>query len=97
VNRSAYIRGLSGRLGLRRLLVAGAGAFDLCTWIVGLTFDDPDTCFGSFVSSKATVNWSKIHDPEINTLFDRQSQTLDSAQRKELSQQLEIKSLTIFH
>jgi ABC-type transport system substrate-binding protein len=70
--------------------------FDLLHWIYGLTFDDPDATFGQLATSKAASNWSRISDPEVGTLFDQQSQTLDEARRKQIVQQLELKALGNF-
>jgi len=75
---------------------ADATQFDLLTWIVGPTMDDPDAIFGTLLTSKAATNWSKIYDPEADALYEKQSQTLDAAQRRQLSQQLELKYLNNF-
>jgi peptide/nickel transport system substrate-binding protein len=75
---------------------AAATQFDLCHWRYGLTFDDPDATFGQLLTSKAASNWSRIGDAEADALFEKQSQTLDAAQRKQLVQQLELKYLNNF-
>lgn len=70
---------------------AYAGRFDLCAWLIGLTVDDPDASFAEIAITKAVRNWSKVFDPEADVLYDKQSQTLDVAQRKPLVQQLQLK------
>ena len=76
---------------------AGAATqFDICTWLFSVDFDDPDATYGQFTTSKAPYNWSKVYDTEADALFDKQSQTLDTAQRKQLAQQLELKYLNGF-
>jgi len=76
---------------------AGAATqFDLCHWLFSVDYDDPDGMFAQFTTSKAPYNWSKVYDPEADALFDKQSQTVDAAQRKQLVQQLELKYLNNF-
>jgi peptide/nickel transport system substrate-binding protein len=75
---------------------AAAGQFDLLHWIFSITFDDPDATFGQLLTGKAASNWSKISDPEADAIYDKQSQTVDAAQRKQLSQQAELKYLNNF-
>lgn len=75
---------------------AYAGQFDVITWNYGVTFDDPDAIFGNLATAKASQNWSKIFDAEADALYEKQSQTLDAAERKKLVQQLELKYLNNF-
>jgi len=76
---------------------AGAATqFDLLHWIFSVDYDDPDGTFGQFATSKAPYNWSKVYDTEADALFDKQSQTVDAAQRKQIVQQMEQKYLNGF-
>jgi peptide/nickel transport system substrate-binding protein len=75
---------------------AYAGQFDLIAWTVAIGIDDPDATFSEVAITKAARNWSKVYDTEGDALFDKQSQTLDTAQRKQLVQQMELKFLNDF-
>jgi peptide/nickel transport system substrate-binding protein len=75
---------------------AYAGQFDIITWTYAVTFDDPDAVFGNLCTRRASQNWSKIYDDEADALYDKQSQTLDTSERKKLVQQLENKYLNDF-
>jgi len=78
-------------------LVAGdATQFDLEAGPVGIELDDPDSVFSLLATTKAARNWSKIYDTEGDALFEKQSQTLDTAQRKQIVQQMELKFLNNF-
>jgi peptide/nickel transport system substrate-binding protein len=73
---------------------AYAGKFDLIAWTVAVSVDDPDATFSEVATTKAVRNWSKIYDTEADALFDKQSQTIDTAQRKPIVQQMELKYLS---
>ena len=75
---------------------AAAGQFDLCHWLFSVDYDDPDGTFGLLATKQAPSNWSKVVDADAETLFDKQSQTVDGAQRKQLVQQMEQKYLNNF-
>jgi peptide/nickel transport system substrate-binding protein len=75
---------------------AAAGQFDLCHWLFSVDYDDPDGTFGLLATKQAPSNWSKVYDADADTLFDKQSQTVDAGQRKQLVQQLEQKYLGNF-
>jgi peptide/nickel transport system substrate-binding protein len=67
--------------------------FDLCHWLYSVDYDDPDGTFGLLCTKTASSNWSKVSDPDADALFDKQSQTMDANQRKQLVQELELKYL----
>ncbi|MGI8550434.1 MAG: ABC transporter substrate-binding protein [Dehalococcoidia bacterium] len=75
---------------------AYASRFDLLAWTVATTIDDPDATFAEVAITKAVRNWSKVYDTEADAIYNKQSQTLDTAQRKQLVQQLETKFLNDF-
>jgi peptide/nickel transport system substrate-binding protein len=75
---------------------AYAGQFDLCPFLAAVTTDDPDEAFSEFATQNAARNFSKIYDAEADALFEKQSQTLDAAQRKQMVQELELKYLNDF-
>ena len=75
---------------------AYAGQFDLISWTVAITVDDPDATFAEIATSKAVRNWSKVYDTDADALFDKQSQTVDVTQRKQIVQQMETKFLNDF-
>jgi peptide/nickel transport system substrate-binding protein len=75
---------------------AYAGQFDLIAWTVAIGIDDPDATFSEVATSKAARNWSKVYDTDADALYDKQTQTLDSNQRKQLVQQMELKYLNDF-
>ncbi|MBI2217314.1 MAG: ABC transporter substrate-binding protein [Candidatus Rokubacteria bacterium] len=50
--------------------------------------DEPDLTLVDFISSSST-NWSRINDPQLDDLYERQSRTLDRAERKKLVNQME--------
>jgi peptide/nickel transport system substrate-binding protein len=75
---------------------AYAGQFDLISWTVAITVDDPDATFAEIATSKAVRNWSKVYDTDADALFDKQTQTVDPTQRKPIVQQMETKFLNDF-
>lgn len=75
---------------------AYASQFDLLAGSVGLVLDDPDATFAEIAITKAARNWSKIYDSEADALFEKQSQTLDVNQRRQVVQQMETKLLNEF-
>jgi peptide/nickel transport system substrate-binding protein len=78
------------------LAKGGATQFDMEVGSIGINLDDPDATFSQIATTKAARNWSKIYDAEGDALFEKQSQTLDIAQRRQLVQQMELKYLNDF-
>jgi len=72
------------------------GQFDVIAWTVSIALDDPDATFAEISTSKAVRNWSQLNDPEIDDLYDKQSQELDNAKRKQLVNQMDKKAMSIF-
>ena len=70
------------------------GDYDIAPWLIFPNVDDPDTVFGEISTSTATRNWSAVFDPEIDALFEKQSQTLDTSERKKIVQDLERRALS---
>ncbi len=50
--------------------------------------------FGEISTSTATRNWSAVFDPQIDALFEKQSQTLNTDERKKTVQDLERRALS---
>jgi peptide/nickel transport system substrate-binding protein len=73
-----------------------ATQFDLLVGSIGIVLDDPDAVFSEIAITKAARNWSKIYDADGDALFEKQSQTVDTAQRKQLVQQTETRFLNTF-
>ncbi|MDP2951788.1 MAG: ABC transporter substrate-binding protein [Chloroflexota bacterium] len=63
--------------------------FDLFEWTQALATDDPDQVFGDFYITKAGRNFEDHTIPGFDELFDKQSRTLDPAERKKLVLQMQ--------
>jgi peptide/nickel transport system substrate-binding protein len=50
--------------------------------------DDPDVWLGRYTTG-STQNWSRFSDPRVDDLFSRQARTLDSVERKKLTDDLQ--------
>jgi ABC-type transport system substrate-binding protein len=70
------------------------GDFDIGPWTISINIDDPDATFSEISTSNAVRNWSQVKDPQIDALFERQSQTLDVNERKKLVNELEKQALS---
>ena len=72
------------------------GDFDIGPWTVSINADDPDAVFSEVATSvgKAARNWSRVNDPQIDALYDKQSVTLDFEERKKVVQELEKQALS---
>ncbi|MBI4611553.1 MAG: ABC transporter substrate-binding protein [Candidatus Rokubacteria bacterium] len=51
--------------------------------------DEPDLTLADFISGSPLTNWSQIADPQLDDLYERESRTLDPAERKKLVNQFE--------
>ncbi|ODT67026.1 MAG: hypothetical protein ABS75_25955 [Pelagibacterium sp. SCN 63-23] len=71
-----------------------AKAYDVHGGNLSIAVDDPDAIFGNQVVSGAGGNYSQIADPAIDALFLAQSQELDPAKRKAMSNELEAMVLS---
>ena len=69
------------------------GDFDIGPWLIAINVDDPDATFAEIATSSAVRNWSAVKDPQIDQLYDKQSQTVDVAERTKLVQELERQAL----
>ena len=69
------------------------GDFDIGPWTVSINIDDPDAVFSEVSISNAVRNWSQVKDPQIDQLYDKQSQTLDQNERKKIVNELEKAAL----
>ncbi len=76
--------------------VVQRGDFDITPWLIAINVDDPDATFGEISTSTATRNWSAVKDPQIDALFDKQSQTSNFEERKKIVQELEKKALELY-
>ena len=70
------------------------GDFDITPWIVGINVDDPDAVFSELATRNAVRNWSAVYDDEIDRLYEKQSQTPDFNERKQIVQDLERRALS---
>jgi peptide/nickel transport system substrate-binding protein len=50
--------------------------------------DEPDLSLVGFLTGSA-ANWGRVSDPRLDDLYDRQSRTLDKAERKKLVNEFE--------
>ena len=72
------------------------GDFDIGPWLIFPNVDDPDTVFSEISISKAVRNWSAVYDPQIDALFEKQSQILNFDERKKVVQELEKHALSLY-
>jgi peptide/nickel transport system substrate-binding protein len=70
------------------------GDFDIGPWTISINIDDPDATFSEISTSTAVRNWSAVKDPQIDALFDKQSQTMDVNERKKVVNDLERQALS---
>jgi peptide/nickel transport system substrate-binding protein len=70
------------------------GDFDIGPWTVSINIDDPDAVFSEVSTSNAVRNWSQVKDPQIDALFDKQSQIFDANERKKTVQEMEKQALS---
>ncbi|MER3448918.1 MAG: hypothetical protein C4315_03790 [Chloroflexota bacterium] len=68
--------------------------FEVALGSYGVSLDDPDAVFGQSYLCNSPRNYSGVCDPEIDALFERQSQTTDPTERKRLVWELEKRVLT---
>ncbi len=76
--------------------VLNRGDFDIGPWTVSINIDDPDATFSEVALStgKAARNWSRVNDPQIDALYDKQSVILDFEERKKAVQDLERQAMS---
>jgi peptide/nickel transport system substrate-binding protein len=55
--------------------------------------NDPDAMYGDTVTCDGVLNFSRVCDPKLDQLFTQQSQELDPARRRALTNQMEAVSL----
>ena len=71
-----------------------AGNFQLYVDAISDFADDPGLQYLQFLSSdKSSINHQRYTDRVLDDLYDKQSQTMDPAERKKLSRQFEIRAL----
>ena len=69
------------------------GDFDLLSWSFGYSLEDPDAVYGEFVVCGAARNWGKACTPEVDALFEKQTQELDLNKRQQVVKEMERKAL----
>jgi peptide/nickel transport system substrate-binding protein len=76
--------------------VLNSRSFDVAPWATGAALDDPDAIFGEHYICEGVRNYAQLCMPEVDALFDEQSQTLDPEKRKHLVHEMERKALLGF-
>jgi peptide/nickel transport system substrate-binding protein len=76
--------------------VVQRGDFDITNWGFAINVDDPDTTFSEMSTSKAVRNWSGVFDPQVDALYERQSQTMNFEERKKIVNDLEKQALSVY-
>ena len=76
--------------------VLNGRTFDAAPWGTGAALDDPDAIFGEHYTCEAVRNYAQLCLPEVDALYQRQSQTLDIEERKRLVHEMERKALLGF-
>ncbi len=71
------------------------GDYEIFNWSTAYAFDDPDAIFSEHYTCKAARNYQQLCIPEVDALFDKQSQTLDPAARKKLVNEMEKVALNL--
>ncbi|MER3397627.1 MAG: hypothetical protein C4315_05840 [Chloroflexota bacterium] len=69
------------------------GEFDLAPWVHAVAVDDPDAIFGEFYLCDSERNYSAVCLPEVDALFQRQSQEPNPLERKKLVWELDRRVL----
>ncbi|MBI2888213.1 MAG: ABC transporter substrate-binding protein [Chloroflexi bacterium] len=69
--------------------------FELYPWGQGVPIDDPDAIYSEHISCEAPRNYGGLCDREMEALFQKQSETVDVAERKKLVQEMERKALLL--
>ncbi len=69
------------------------GDYDLIAWGFGYSLEDPDAIYGEFVLCGAVRNWGNACTPEVDKLFEQQSQELDQNKRQQIVREMEKKAL----
>jgi peptide/nickel transport system substrate-binding protein len=70
--------------------------FDLAPWSHSIALDDPDGIFAEFYITGAPRNYSDLSSPEVDALFQRQSQTLNVQDRVKLVKEMQQKAMPLF-
>jgi peptide/nickel transport system substrate-binding protein len=76
--------------------VLNSRSFDVAPWATGAALDDPDAIFGEHYTCDAVRNYAQLCIPEVDALYQQQSQTLDVEERKRLVHEMERKALLGF-
>ncbi|MBI2888234.1 MAG: hypothetical protein HYY02_13660 [Chloroflexi bacterium] len=69
------------------------GDFDMLVWGYGFALDDPDAIYSEHYLCNSFRNYARLCFPDIDALFERQSQEVDPAKRKALVLELERKAV----
>jgi len=70
--------------------------YDLGPWTQTAALDDPDAVFAESYLSNSPRNYSGIGSPEVDALFEKQSQTLSLPERKKLVKELQQKAMPLY-
>lgn len=66
-----------------------SGNFELIGGGFAIGVDDPDGWFGELYTTKAPRNYPRFSDPKVDELYAKQSQMLDTVERKRVVQEME--------
>jgi peptide/nickel transport system substrate-binding protein len=101
--QAVFIQDQLARIGIQATIKAEEAAthqarldrydFDVHAHAYAVPIDDPDTVFGQNYLCGSTRNYSGVCDPEVDALFERQSQATDLNERRGLVRELERKVL----
>jgi len=67
--------------------------FDMAPWVHAIAVDDPDAIYAEFYLCNAERNYSNVCVPEVDQIFERQSQTMDPNERRQLVWEMERRAL----
>lgn len=69
--------------------------FDTMCWAVADPFDDPDIAIGGYYTTGTGRNYGAFSDKAIDQLYEKQSRTLDTAERKKLVIEIQERLLEV--
>jgi peptide/nickel transport system substrate-binding protein len=96
---SVYVKDQLAKIGIQATLdvqesaaafdILNRRGFDTAPWWTAFAVDDPEAVFSEFYTCEAARNYASLCLPEVDQLFQQQSQALDPEQRKRLVHEME--------